>query len=101
VPEPNECALNDRACPVEERLDEILTELRFLRSAFPTDTWGGADLAGHRRFHDAAAAAALAEASFWRELKLDLAKKGVWGILLVLIGLLIVGAAAKLGLTFK
>lgn len=42
-------------------------------------------------------AAAEAQKEFWQELKLDIAKKGVWGLLIILCGLVITGLAAKFG----
>jgi tetrahydromethanopterin S-methyltransferase subunit E len=38
---------------------------------------------------------------FWQELKLDLAKKGAWGVMVVVVGLVILGLGAKLGITVK
>ena len=58
---------------VEQQLDEILTELKSLKEAFPLDERGQVDVTGHRHFHEAKIAAAVAEEAFWRELKLDLA----------------------------
>jgi tetrahydromethanopterin S-methyltransferase subunit E len=43
--------------------------------------------------------AAEAQTEFWRELRLDIAKKGVWGLLVVICGLILVGVSAKLGFT--
>jgi len=45
-----------------------------------------------------AEAAADAQEKFWIELKLEIAKKGVWGLLIVICGLIVVGVSAKLGL---
>ncbi|UOF81064.1 hypothetical protein [Caudoviricetes sp.] len=42
--------------------------------------------------------AADAEEKFWRELKLDITKKGLWGILIIVLGLILVGLTTKLGL---
>ena len=83
---------------IESQLSEILAEVRALSSAFPQDTQGRADVAGHRQFHEAKIAAAKAEKEFWQELRLELAKKGALAILTVLIGLVMVGAAVKLGI---
>ena len=74
---------------IEEQLAEILAEVRALSSAFPLDAQGQADVSGHRQFHEAKIAAAEAEQYFWRELRLELAKKGVLAILTVLIGLMV------------
>lgn len=83
---------------VEEHLDLILAELQNFKSAFPVTAQGEVDVDGHRRYHEAKIKAALAEESFWRELKLDLAKKGAWFLLLVILGLVVMGAMAKMGI---
>lgn len=88
----SECPIT---CKVEDQLETILEEVRGLKSAFPLDEQGEADILGHRRFHDAKIAAAKAEEEFWRELKLDLAKKGAWALLLVILGLILLGLTAK------
>jgi hypothetical protein len=46
-------------------------------------------------------AAAEAQTQFWRELKLEIAKKGIWGLLVIICGLVLVGLSAKLGLGGK
>ena len=61
-------------------------------SAFPDG-----DVDGHRRFHDAKIVAAQNEAAFWQDMKRDIAKKGLWGLLVVLVGLVITGISVKLG----
>jgi tetrahydromethanopterin S-methyltransferase subunit E len=43
-------------------------------------------------------AAAEAQTEFWRELRLDIAKKGIWGLLIIVVGLIMVGISAKLGI---
>lgn len=48
----------------------------------------------HRVAHEQMIAAAKAEESFWRELKLDLAKKGLWGIVTILCGMVVLGFGA-------
>lgn len=97
---PDPCELSG-ACLVptlETRLDEIIAKLDNLSSAFPENHRGEADVDGHRQYHEAKIAAAQAEKEFWTELKLDLAKKGAWLVLLVVLGLLLTGAATKLGI---
>lgn len=76
---------------IEAKLDEIIDELRVLKTAFPETEYGEADVAGHRKYHDAKIAAAQAEAEFWHELKLDLAKKGSWALFLIILGLIVAG----------
>ena len=50
----------------------------------------------HRLAHAIAIEAADAEKKFWRELKLNLIEKGLWSIILVLIGLALTGVSAKI-----
>ena len=52
----------------------------------------------HRLAHEQMIAAAKAEETFWRDLKTDVAKKSIWGILQILCFLAVAGVAAKLGL---
>lgn len=85
-------------CEVKEQLDAILANLEAIKEGFPKDREGQPDIVGHRRGHEAEIAAAKAKERFYEELRLDLVKKGVWGILLVLVGLILAGVAAKLGL---
>jgi hypothetical protein len=42
--------------------------------------------------------AAQAQENFWLEMKLDLAKKGAWGLTIIILGLIITGLQAKFGL---
>jgi hypothetical protein len=69
----------------QERWDRVL-------SAFPNE-----DPLMHRLYHEAAMRAAEAQEKFWTELRLDVAKKSAWGVLLLLIGLLLAGLMAKTG----
>lgn len=85
-------------CEVKDQLDAILEKLSAFGDAFPRDRDGQPDVAGHRRGHEADIAAAKAKEKFWEELRLDLAKKGVWAIVLILVGLVIAGALAKMGI---
>lgn len=100
MPDPTPCPhYGDCQAPdLAEQLSEVLTELKTLHSAFPVGAEGTTDLTGHRHFHEAKIKAAVAEEAFWNELKLDLAKKGAWGIILVIVGLIITGAAVKIGI---
>lgn len=65
-------------------------------SAFP-----GGDPVEHRKYHEAIMRAAEAQEKFWNELRLDMAKKSAWGVMILLIGLLMAGLAAKTGINFK
>lgn len=70
----------------------IATEIAKIMQAFPNN-----DVDGHRDFHQAKIDAAKAEERFWHELKLDLAKKGLWGIITVLAGMVVLGFGAWVG----
>lgn len=93
------CVTRDEARQIDDRLDEILSEVRKIHNAFPRTDGGDADFEGHRRYHEAMIRAANAQEKFWKELKLDVAKKGVWGLLVIVVGLAVLGLAAKLGIS--
>jgi hypothetical protein len=82
---------------IDDRLNEILTELKKLNKAFPMTEDGTADIDGHRQYHESMIKAARAQEDFWKELRIDIAKKGVWGLLIILVGLVLTGIAAKFG----
>lgn len=91
---------------VEESFDRKLREhedrekerFEALVAAIVTDAFpDGA--AAHRLAHQAMIDAARSEADFWCGLKLEIAKKSIWGILQILLILSIAGVAAKFGLT--
>ena len=86
---------------IERKLDLILTEFKKFETGFPKNDDGSPDYDGHRRFHEAKIRAAEAEARFWDELKLDIAKKGTWGLLILILGLVLVGLSTKFGITMK
>lgn len=86
---------------LDRRFDEILAELRKINGAFPRNDDGSVDFDGHKRYHEEMIAAARAQTEFWRELRLDIAKKGVWGLLIIVCGLVVVGLMTKLGLGGK
>jgi len=91
------CVTREEARQLDDRLDEILAEVRKIHGAFPRTNEGETDFDGHRQYHEAMIRAAEAQAAFWNELKLDVVKKGVWGMLIILLGLIMAGLAAKLG----
>ena len=84
---------HDRVRTAVEENSKLMNKIL---DAFPEQ-----DVRGHRDYHDQLIAKAKSEAYFWRDLKLDLAKKGLWAVLLVVVGLLVTGAATKLGITPK
>ena len=85
-----QCYEHDRLLHIEKQLEKLND---CMMSAFPNG-----DVDGHRRAHEAAIKAANAQAQFWEEMKLDIAKKGAWGLLVIIIGLVVVGVQVKLGL---
>jgi hypothetical protein len=84
---------------IDRRFDEVMQELKKIGSAFTVNEDGTTDFEGHRKFHEEKIRAAKAEAEFWSELKLEIAKKGLWSLLVVICGLVVVGVSAKMGLT--
>jgi hypothetical protein len=81
-----------------KKLDEIIDVLEGLTGAFAKNADGSVDFDGHRRYHESMIRAANAQERFWVELKLEIAKKGVWGLLVIIVGLILVGVSTKLGL---
>ena len=86
---------------LDKRFDEVMEVLKKMNGAFATNPDGSVDYAGHRKYHEEMIAAAEAQTQFWRELRLDIAKKGVWGLLIIVVGLVMVGLSAKLGIASK
>lgn len=82
---------------IDSRLAEILAEVKKIHSAFPRDRTGETDFEGHREYHETMIRAAEAQAEFWKELRLDIAKKGMWGLIITVGTLIVIGLSAKLG----
>ena len=80
---------------LHKQLKEICKSLEIISRAFPKTSDGLLDADGHRRTHEAMIIAAQAQENFWNELKLDLAKKGVWGLFVIVLGFAIAGILAK------
>lgn len=85
----------DKFDEINSRLDKIFEELADIKDAFPDGVHN------HRVAHEAMIKAAEAEEKFWSELKLDLAKKGAWGLLIIMVGLVLAGLSVKLGFAAK
>jgi|688.fasta_scaffold357258_2 hypothetical protein len=83
---------------LDKRFDQIMEELQKINGAFAKNDDGSVDFSGHRQYHEEMIRAAKAQTEFWRELKLDIAKKGIWGGIIILIGIIVTGLMAKLGL---
>lgn len=86
---------------LDARFDELLAEVRKINSAFAKTPDGDVDFDGHRRYHEQMIAAATAQEEFWRDLKLEVAKKGIWSLLVIICGLVVVGLSAKMGIGVK
>ena len=86
---------------LDKRFDEILAELRQINSAFSRNDDGTVDHAGHRNYHESLIKAAEAQEQFWRDIRMDVIKKGVWAAFIIVLGLIVVGVQVKLGLTPK
>ena len=82
---------------IERKLDLILAKLQKMEGAFVRNDDGSVDFDGHRRYHEALIKAAEEQSKFWSELRLDVAKKGVWALLVIVCGLIVVGLQIKLG----
>lgn len=81
---------------IESQLVEIKTCVATIKLAFPEG-----DIEGHRKYHEAKIKAAVAEEAFWKDLKLDVAKKGAWSVFVILVGLVVLGISTKLGVSPK
>jgi len=86
---------------IDKRFDEIMDALRQINGAFATNPDGSTDFAGHRNYHEAMIKAATAQEQFWYELKLEVMKKGIWSLLVIICGLVVVGLSAKFGIGAK
>ena len=74
-------AASERA-EIQKMIDKVM-------EAFPDGT------ENHRRAHEKMIKAAEAEERFWTDLKADIAKKSIWGILHILVLLVVAGISAK------
>lgn len=79
---------------VIETLERNTEMINSILDAFPDG-----DVRRHREYHDQLIATAKEQQDFWRDLKLDLAKKGLWSVLIIVTGLIVTGLATKLGIT--
>lgn len=94
--EPTQCEEKVLQCPMEAKIDHIIAMQESFIAAFPKDGDGNSDLTGHRSFHDESIAAAKAQAEFWRGLKYDVTRRGIFWAAVVLLGLLALGIRAKI-----
>lgn len=89
-----EAHTNDEMPRIKQLVEEAMVETRTaLLNAFPAG-----DVHAHRVAHEQMMKAAAAEQAFWDDLKKDIAKKSIWGILQILLLLVFGSALMKLGL---
>lgn len=79
-------------CP---HFQDLISRLEDLEYGFPDGPHS------HRESHLAWMAAKKAETEFWKELKLEVAKKSAWGFITIVFGLILLGIMAKLGIAIK
>jgi hypothetical protein len=91
--DPNDCEGLKR---LEGKIDEMIEAQKEFLGAFAKDLDNSPDLIGHRAYHEEVIAAVKAQTAFWRDLRYDLTKKGIWGIILVVLGLAVTGLVYKL-----
>lgn len=80
---------------LEQKVDETLALVESLMAAFPDGPLK------HREAHEMWMQAKQAETRFWAEMRLDLAKKGAWGLIAILAGLIIAGFSTKVALWLR
>ncbi|MFM0432378.1 hypothetical protein PQQ75_25430 [Paraburkholderia aspalathi] len=68
-----------RHAVTDKKVDEAIRRIDDLHKAFP-----GGDWEGHRRYHETIIAKNEARANFYGDLRSELAKKGVWAVIVVL-----------------
>lgn len=90
--------VGSRILTLTEEIQRLNKTLEDLAGAFPKDDDGTPDFRGHHDHHARLIKAAQAQERFWNELRLDVAKKGLWGLLVIVVGLAIVGIQVKLGI---
>lgn len=83
---------DDKMPKLEEMIESAIGDAKKqLMHAFPDG------IENHREAHERMIAAARAEEQFWHDLKADIARKSIWGILHILFLLTIGTLAVKLG----
>lgn len=83
---------------IERKLDLILDQVKKFEGAFAKNEDGSIDFDGHRRYHEAMIRAAEEQEKFWHDLKVEIMKKGIIAAIVILLGLLWIGAQTKFGL---
>jgi hypothetical protein len=83
---------------IERKLDLILDQFKKFEGAFARNEDGSIDFDGHRRYHEAMIRAAEEQEKFWHDLKVEIMKKGIIAAIVIMLGLLWIGAQTKFGL---
>lgn len=69
---------------LNKHLNDEATAVQSLIRALPSKPDGTPDVDGHREYHASLIEEAKARMEFWRELRLELVRKGFWGLMGVL-----------------
>lgn len=85
---------------IEDQLEQVIADLKVIKSAFPEDEFGNVDTLGHRRYHEEMIAAAKAQTRFWQDLRNELVKKGLFWAIIIALGLMGSGLMVKTGITW-
>lgn len=80
---------------LEELLKQTARDVGKLNTAMPRNAAGELMVVEHRMQHEASMRAARAQEAFWNELRTDIAKKGLWGAFIVILGLVAAGLGFK------
>ncbi len=59
--------------------------LKQIENAFPKKPEGDPDFSGHRDYHSALIEESKSRAAMWRELRVELLRKGLWGLIGVIV----------------
>ena len=86
---------------IDRKLDLILSEFKKFEGAFAKNDDGSIDFDGHRKYHEAMIRAAEEQEKFWHDLKMEIFKKGIIAAIIIVLGLLWIGAQTKFGLSVK
>jgi hypothetical protein len=96
---PDNCLFTPENCEglqrLEGKIDDLLVAQKSFTGAFAKDRDNNPDLIGHRAYHEEVIAAARAQTEFWKEMRLEMMRKGVWFLVLIVAGLLALGIEAK------
>ncbi len=85
---------------IETQLEQVIADLRVIKSAFPEDEFGNVDTLGHRGYHEEMIAGAKAQTRFWQDLRNELVKKGLLWAIIIALGLMGSGLMMKTGITW-